>query len=92
MGKEQNYPHLQINTGIHSSALELRLRSPSYSGDNNKFLKSEQVPLKRKISAERPPTNPFNPSQQILKINNVTQFDKQAPNPIQNPQTSKNLL
>jgi len=50
LGKDPNYPNLHINTGIYSSALELRLRSPSYNGDNNKFLKSEQVPLKRKIS------------------------------------------
>ena len=72
--------------------MELRLRSPSYSGDNSKFLKSEQIQLKRKISVERPPTNPFNPpQQQILKINNIP-YDKQMGNYTNMPQTSKQLL
>lgn len=38
--KDQMHLPLHINNGIHSSAMELRLRSPSYNQDNNKFLKS----------------------------------------------------
>lgn len=43
-----------MNPAIHGSAMDLRMRSPSYNGnDHNKFLKSEQVPIKRKISIEK---------------------------------------
>ena len=39
--KETAYNQLHVNTGVHGSAYDLRMRSPSYSGDNSaKFLKS----------------------------------------------------
>lgn len=59
-----------MNPGIHGSAMDLRMRSPSYSGgDHGKFLKSEQVPMKRKVSIEKTPqpeqyTSPF-----VMKAN-----------------------
>ena len=51
--KEQiNIPHL--NPGVHGSAYDLRMRSPSYNGtESNKFLKSEQIQVKRKVSIEK---------------------------------------
>jgi hypothetical protein len=48
--------------------------------------------MKRKVSVERPPTNPFNPSLQILKINSPSGYDKTNPSYLPFPQTSKNLL
>jgi hypothetical protein len=50
------------------------------------------VPLRRKISAERPPTSPFNPVQQVLKINCVVPSDKQTPPLPTIALTGKNLL
>jgi len=39
--KEQIYNVLQVNPAVHGSAMDLRMRSPSYSGsDMNKYLKS----------------------------------------------------
>lgn len=62
--KDLNLNPFHLNPGIHGSANDLRLRSPSYSGDNSsKFLKSEQIQHKRKISIEKTPseqyTSPF---------------------------------
>lgn len=68
LNKDQNTMSLPLNPIIHGnygSALELRLRSPSYNGE--KMLRSEQQEFKRKVSIEKPIT-PFNPSG-ILKIN-----------------------
>lgn len=41
-------PYNQNN--IHGSAYDLRVRAPSYNGDSQKFLKSDQAQNKRKIS------------------------------------------
>lgn len=51
-GKEQLKLPLQINAGIHGSAFDLRLRSPSYV--DSKMLKSDQPNAKRKISVDKP--------------------------------------
>ena len=39
--KEPIYNALQVNPAVHGSAMDLRMRSPSYSGgEKNKYLKS----------------------------------------------------
>ena len=54
--KEPVLNSLQINPGIHGSAYDLRMRSPSYNNsdrDSSKYIRSEQMNVKRKISIDK---------------------------------------
>lgn len=83
-----NNPHL--NPAIYGSALDLRMRSPSYSGtDSNKYLKSEQATVKRKISIEKMSSDQYN-SPFMIKANiPPVPYDKQHVYP-QTPLLVKN--
>ena len=54
LGIEKPKIPLQMSPGIHGSALNLRLRSPSYA--EGKMLRSEQPDIPRKISVDKPVT------------------------------------
>ena len=74
---------LQANHGIHGSAYDLRMRSPSYNGtennSSNKYLKSEQIAQKRKISVEKSSSDQYT-SPFILRPNMPpTPYDKNPP-------------
>jgi serine/threonine protein kinase len=90
LGKEHLNLPLQSHPGIHGSAFELRVRSPSYNGESSKFLKSEQIPAKRKVSVEKPMNNPPQ-SPPILKVN-LPAYEKAINNFVPFSHTSKNLL
>ena len=95
-----NTLHLNTNPGIHGSAYDLRMRSPSYNaGDgNNKIMKSEQVAHKRKVSVEKSSeehcTSPFllqtanNPS----SIPPLSPYEKPKPSYSPSPQFHKGGL
>lgn len=90
LGKEHLTLPLQNHAAIHGSAFELRVRSPSYNGEASKFLKSEQIPAKRKVSVEKPINNPPQ-SPPILKVN-LPAYEKAINNFVPFSHTSKNLL
>ena len=97
MKKEPIYNTLQINPGIHGSAYDLRMRSPSYNGNDNnsKVLKSEQINHKRKISVEKSNdqfTSPFLLQTANNNIPPSPAYDKHKPSYSPSPQVGKNAL
>lgn len=61
-----------------SPGSDSRLRSPSYNGESHTLLRSEQIPLKRKVSVERfqNTTNPNHASFNSFDSNNSHQISQ----------------
>jgi hypothetical protein len=91
--KEPMYNALQANQNIHGSAYDLRMRSPSYNGNENKYLKSEQVAVKRKISIEKTATTDQYTSPFVVRPNMPppSPYDK-SPTQYPSPHIGKNAL
>lgn len=88
MRKEPLYGNLQPAPGIHGSAYDLRMRSPSYNGNeagSNKYLKSEQIPKRIEKTNSNQYTAPFS-----LQNNIPPSSSEKIASPTYNPQLPSN--